>query len=68
VEIDHPKGWVAYHLPGKNPWLNEYSQRTGVPYEAVRGGAETMYPEYQKKLATMPVPPPLPSESSEKGR
>src|ERR1700690_2770391 len=68
VEIDHPKGWVAYHLPGENPWLNEYSQRTGVPYEAVRGGAETMYPEYQKKLATMPVPPKLATDSSEKGR
>jgi hypothetical protein len=68
VEIDHPKGWVAYHLPGENPWLNEYSQRTGVPYEAVRGGAETMYPEYQKKLEKMPVPPPLPKESAEKGR
>jgi hypothetical protein len=68
VEIDHPKGWVAYHLPGENPWLNEYSQRTGVPYEAVRGGAETMYPEYQKKLEKMPVPPPLPKESTETGR
>jgi len=68
VEIDHPKGWVAYHLPGENPWLNEYSQRTGVPYEAVRGGAETMYPEYQKKLEKMPVPPPLPKESAETGR
>jgi hypothetical protein len=68
VEIDHPKGWVAYHLPGHNPWLNEYSQRTGVPYEAVRGGAATMYPEYQKKLATMPVPPKLESDSSENGR
>ncbi len=68
VEIDHPKGWVAYHLPGENPWLNEYSQRTGVPYEAVRGGAETMYPEFQKKLEKMPVPPPLPKESAETGR
>jgi hypothetical protein len=68
VEIDHPKGWVAYHLPGENPWLNEYSQRTGVPYEAVRGGAATMYPEYQKKLEKMPVPPKLESDSSEKGR
>jgi len=68
VEIDHPKGWVAYHLPGENPWLNEYSQRTGVPYEAVRGGAATMYPEYQKKLEKMPVPPKLASDSSEKGR
>jgi hypothetical protein len=68
VLIDHPKGWVAYHLPGENPWLNEFSQRTGIPYEAARGGAETIYPEYQKRLATLPVPPKLESSSSETGR
>jgi hypothetical protein len=68
VEIDHPKGWVAYHLPKKNPWLKEYAETAGIPYEAVRGGAETMYPEYQKKLATLPVPPKPASNSSEKGK
>jgi hypothetical protein len=62
------KGGSLTTCPGQNPWLNEYSQRTGVPYEAVRGGAETMYPEYQKKLEKMPVPPPLPKESAETGR
>ena len=67
VEINHPKGWVAYHLPGHNPWLHEYADKTGIPYEAIRGGADTMYPEYQKKLATMLVPKPE-SNSSEKGR
>jgi hypothetical protein len=68
VEIDHPKGWVAYHLLHKNPWLKEYAETAGIPYEAVRGGAETMYPEYQKKLATLPVPPKPASESTEKGK
>jgi hypothetical protein len=57
VEIDRPKGWVAYHLPKKNPWLKEYAEKTGIPYDAVRGGAATMYPEYQKTLATLPIPP-----------
>jgi len=66
VEITHPKGWVAYHLPGHNPWLHEYSDKTGIPYEAIRGGAETMYPEYQKKLAT--VAPKPDSSSAEKGK
>jgi hypothetical protein len=60
VEIDHPKGWVAYHLPGQNPYLNEYGEKYGIPLEATRGGAETMYPEYQKKMATLPVPPKAP--------
>jgi hypothetical protein len=68
VEIDHPKGWVAYHLPGHNPWLHEYADKAGIPYEAIRGGAETMYPEYQKKLATMHVPATPESKSAENGR
>jgi len=68
TEVDHPKGYVAFHLPGQNPWLHEFAQRFGIPYEATRGGADTMYPDYQKKLATMPVPPPLESESAGKGK
>jgi hypothetical protein len=64
VEIEHDPGWVAYHLPGQNPWLTEYSDKLGIPYEASRGGAETMYPEYQKKLATMAVS--TPTQAAEK--
>jgi hypothetical protein len=68
VEIDHPKGWVAFHLPGENPWIHEFSERTGIPFEATRGGAETMYPEYQKKLATLPPPEKLGTYAAEHGR
>lgn len=57
VEIAHKKGWVPHHLPGMNTFLKEYGETYGIPYEAVRGGAETMYPEYELKLATMPIPP-----------
>jgi hypothetical protein len=28
-----------------------------VPVQAVRGGAETMYPEYERQLEKMPMPP-----------
>ena len=48
-----PKGEVPHFLPGQNPFLKEFPQRWGIPEEAARGGAETMYPEYQKKLQTM---------------
>jgi hypothetical protein len=58
VEIDHPKGWVAHHLPGTNKFLSEYAQTYGMPIESARGGAETMYPEYEIKMATLPIPPP----------
>src|ERR1700690_2368867 len=59
-EVDHPEGYVAHHLPGENRFLTEFSSRWGIPVEAARGGAETMYPEYQAKLEKMPSPPKLP--------
>jgi len=55
-QVDHPESWVPHHLPGTNPWLNEYAIKNGFPIEALRGGAETQYPEYQIKLDRMPVP------------
>jgi hypothetical protein len=58
-EVDRPVGTVPHHLPGANPFLDEFGQRYGVPLEATRGGAETMYPEYQLKLKNMKIPPRL---------
>jgi hypothetical protein len=46
---------VPNYLPGENPFLHEFSVRWGLPYEPTRGGAETMYPEYQQKLKKMKV-------------
>jgi hypothetical protein len=66
VEVPHPKGYVAYHLPGENPWLTEFASRWTIPVEATRGGAETMYPEYQEKLAKMSSPPKLPANTTRK--
>lgn len=56
-EVDRPPGVVPHHLPGTNPFLNEFPAKYGVPPEATRGGAETMYPEYQLKLKNMKVLP-----------
>jgi hypothetical protein len=50
VEVQHPFGSVPHHLPKTNPFLNEFSNRFKIPFEATRGGAETMYPEYMQKL------------------
>jgi hypothetical protein len=44
------RDYVPHHLPGTNTQLHEVSEKYGIPYEATRGGAETTYPEYQKKL------------------
>ena len=43
-------GVVPHHLPGKNPDVNELTERYGIPREAVLGFPETLYPEYRKKL------------------
>ncbi len=60
--VDKPPSWVPHHLPGTNDFLNEFPSNLGIPVEATRGGAETMYPEYMQKLATLPPPPPPPAK------
>jgi hypothetical protein len=51
--------YVPHYLPGQSPFLEEFARRYGIPVEAVRGGTQTMYPEYMEKLKKMPIPPPL---------
>ena len=41
---------VPNHLPGTNPYLHEVADWYGLPWEATRGGAKTVYPEYQKVM------------------
>ncbi len=48
--------YVPHYLPGQNEFLEEFAIRFGIPVEATRGGAETMYPEYVEKMKTMPAP------------
>jgi hypothetical protein len=50
VEIDRPQGFVGHWLPGQNPLLEEFRAKLGLPLEAVRGGPQVMYPEYEPKL------------------
>jgi hypothetical protein len=49
---------VPHYLPGKNPFVNEVTQKHNIPLEAVMGGPETMYPEFRKKLKDKYVLPP----------
>jgi len=41
---------VPSYMPGENPFVSEFADRHKVPVAAAMGGAETMYPEYRKKL------------------
>lgn len=66
-EVDRPEGEVPSYLMGQNPFIDEFAARYGIPPEATRGGAETMYPEYMKKLKAMkllPRPKPAQQEQS----
>jgi len=45
-----PKGEVPHYLPGENPYLKEFVERTGAPAAAVRGGPDTIYPDYQAQV------------------
>jgi len=50
TEVPKAADYVPNHLPGTNPFLHEVADWYGIPYEATRGGAETLYPEYRKKM------------------
>ena len=56
-EVDRPEGVVPHHLPGMNTFLDEFPAMYGIPPEAARGGAETMYPEYMLKMKDMKTLP-----------
>jgi hypothetical protein len=50
MEVPMDKNRVPYFLPGKNPFIADFANQFGLPFEAVFGGAPTLYPEYQPKL------------------
>jgi hypothetical protein len=50
AELPRPVGTVPHHLPGTNQYLHEFANYYGLPFDATRGGAETLYPEYRQKL------------------
>jgi len=50
-------GAVPHYLPGQNPFIDEMTKMYNIPREAVLGGAETMYPEYRKRLKDKYAPP-----------
>jgi hypothetical protein len=60
VEVPRPPGEVPAYMPGENPYLDEYARRHQIPMIGVLGGAQTMYPEFEKVLEQAPKPKPLP--------
>ena len=50
-------GRVPHYLPGRNPAVNDLMKAYHIPQDAAMGGAETMYPEFRKKLKDRYVRP-----------
>jgi hypothetical protein len=48
---DRPLGWVPHNPPGTRH--TDFAEKYGLPFEATQGGKETLYPEYQKKVAEL---------------
>jgi hypothetical protein len=66
VEIaTRDEGDVPAYMPGEHPFRDEFATSHHLPEFAVRGGAETMYPEFQLRLeewlAKNPRPAPAPA-------
>jgi hypothetical protein len=49
---------VPHNLPGTNRYLTEVADWYGLPLDATRGGAATMYPEYRLKMGPPHSTPP----------
>jgi len=64
VGDEGPKeGEVPHFAPGKNPNVDELTKLYGIPPEAALGGAETMYPDFRKKIKDKFVLPPKCTEN-----
>jgi cyclase len=50
MEVPGPKNKVQHFLPGKNPFIEDFSKKFGLPFPAVFAGAESTYPEYVAKI------------------
>jgi hypothetical protein len=48
---DKPLGWVPHWPIGTRH--TGFAEKYGLPFEATRGGKETLYPEYMKKIEQM---------------
>jgi hypothetical protein len=48
---------VPHYLPESNPFVDELTRLFRLPREAVLGGADTLYPEYRKRIRDSYVRP-----------
>jgi glyoxylase-like metal-dependent hydrolase (beta-lactamase superfamily II) len=51
MEVPTDKNKVPHFLPGKNPFMKDFANKFGLPFDAIWSGAESTYPEYLSKIA-----------------
>jgi len=57
MEVPKDKNEVPHYLPGTNPWIGEFSAKHAMPEAGVRGGAETLLPEWKPGAKPLPARP-----------
>jgi hypothetical protein len=55
---DRRTGFVPHYLPGQTSHVEDFLKSSGVPAAGARGGAETVYPEFAKRLQAGNIPTP----------
>src|SRR6476620_8009380 len=53
-QVPAPAGYVPMRLPMYTANYNDLFANKGIPLEAAKGGEQTMFPEYQDYLKTLP--------------
>jgi hypothetical protein len=56
-EVPRAQGYVPHHLPGANPFLDEFPEAHKLTGGPERGGAATMYPEMTASSAPQTIAP-----------
>jgi glyoxylase-like metal-dependent hydrolase (beta-lactamase superfamily II) len=64
MEVPKPKNEVPHFLPGKNPFIKDFSNKFGLPFDAVFAGAEATYPEYMTKIESGSLGAPAPARTA----
>jgi len=55
-ETEHQRGWVPQRPPEQaQKDMDDFAKKYKIPMDAVKGGAESTYPDYRKKLKQMGV-------------
>jgi glyoxylase-like metal-dependent hydrolase (beta-lactamase superfamily II) len=58
MEVPTDKNKVPHFLPGKNPFMKDFADKFGLPFDAIWSGAESTYPEYLSKIESGSFPKP----------